>query len=169
MPQFTTARAESSTREFAPPAREETAPDESDLSNVATSSLRLFLVEDSKLYRERVAEHLAFACGTRLVGWADTEHDAIEALKAGGWDVLIVDLQLRHGTGIGVLQALRGLRRPPESKVIMLTDHDFYLYRRKAIELGADFFCVKGRDFDLVVQLLRELSRHGSDGHGEGH
>jgi DNA-binding NarL/FixJ family response regulator len=169
MRQLNLVRAETDAREFAPSSREDGTMEKHGLASVGSGPLRLFLVEDSKLYRERVAEQLAFACGTQLVGWADTEQDAIEALKAGGWDVLLVDLQLRHGTGIGVLQALRGLRRPPGSKVIMLTDHDFYLYRRKAIELGADFFCVKGRDFDQVVQLLRELAGPGKSAPNDGH
>ncbi len=130
------------------------------LRQVHHAPLRLFLVEDSKLYRERLAEHLAFACGTELIGWADSEQPAIDELRCGNWDVLIVDLQLKQGTGLGVLGALPVSRRPPGSVTVMLTDHDFYLYKRKASEVGADLFCVKGRDLNQLVQFLRELDSH---------
>ena len=124
--------------------------------------LRLFLVEDSRLYRERLAEHLALACRIDLVGWADREQDAIIALQRCAWDVLIVDLQLKQGTGLGVLRALRGARRQPDSRIIMLTEHDFYLYRRKAAEFGADLYFVKGNDFQQLARVVKDVSERRS-------
>jgi two-component system OmpR family response regulator len=153
MNQLHTARTPKQSPPVPPPATMENTA----LRHGHRGPLRLFLVEDSKLYRERLAEHLAFACGTQLVGWADSEQPAIEELRRGNWDVLIVDLQLKQGTGLGVLGALPASRRPPGSVTVMLTDHDFYLYKRKAREVGADLFCVKGRDLNQLVQFVRQL------------
>jgi two-component system OmpR family response regulator len=128
----------------------------------AAGPLRVFLVEDSALFRERLSESLASACDIEFAGWADREQAAIDALKHCAWDVLILDLQLKQGTGLGVLGALRSLRRAPSSKIIILTNHDFYLYRRRASEVGADFYMVKGRDFRRLVEVLREMAAQRS-------
>lgn len=121
--------------------------------------MRVFLVEDSPLFRERLAEYLQDTGSIEIVGWADREQAAVEALRHCAWDVLIVDLQLKQGTGLGVLSSLSGVRRPPHSKTIVLTNHDFYLYRRKASEVGADLYLIKDRDFRQLARVLRELAK----------
>jgi len=138
------------------------ATTELDAVKPGTAPLRVFLVEDSALFRERLTESLGSACDIELAGWADREQAAIDALKHCAWDVLIVDLQLKQGTGLGVLGALRSLRRAPGSKIVVLTNHDFYLYRRRASEAGADFYMVKGRDFRRLVEVLREMAAQRS-------
>jgi DNA-binding NarL/FixJ family response regulator len=62
------------------------------------------------------------------------------------------------GSGLEVLRRLQELGRPPHTTVVVLTDHDFYLYRSKALEFGADMFFVKSRQANLVIKLLRDLA-----------
>src|SRR5512140_280478 len=74
--------------------------------------LRIFLVEDSAILRDRLSEVLVNWGDVRMIGHAETEAVADVALKNCDWDVLILDLQLLQGTGLGVLRNLRGHRRP---------------------------------------------------------
>lgn len=120
--------------------------------------LRLFLVEDSSLFRERMAEHLASAGRVEIAGYADSEQGAIAALRRAAWDVLILDLQLKQGNGLEVLKALRDHGRPERAKVIVLTDHDYYLYRRKALASGADYFFNKLSDFHFVAAVVEQIA-----------
>ena len=101
--------------------------------------LRVLLIEDSPLIRERLAESLATPGRVEIIGQADSEQAAIGLLAAAPWDVMVLDLQLRHGTGLGVLRALTS-RRPANAKVIVLTNYAFPQYRAKSLALGADFF-----------------------------
>jgi DNA-binding NarL/FixJ family response regulator len=73
--------------------------------------LRVLLIEDSPLIRERLAESLATPGRVEIIGQADSEQAAIGLLSAAPWDVMVLDLELRHGTGLGVLGALTS-RRP---------------------------------------------------------
>ena len=68
--------------------------------------LRVLLIEDSPLIRERLFESLVDPGRIEIVGEADTEQAAVALLTAEPWDVLVLDLQLKHGTGLGVLRAL---------------------------------------------------------------
>jgi two-component system, OmpR family, response regulator len=118
--------------------------------------LRVLLVEDSPLIRERLAESIAEPGRIEIVGQADSEQTAIGMLGAAPWDAMVLDLQLRHGTGLGVLRALIS-RRPPGVKVIVLTNYAFPQYRAKSLALGADYFFDKAREYHRVREVLDHL------------
>jgi DNA-binding NarL/FixJ family response regulator len=125
--------------------------------------LRVLLIEDSPLIRERLAESLATPGRVEIVGQADSEQAAIGLLSAAPWDVMVLDLQLRHGTGLGVLRALTS-RRPPKAKVIVLTNYAFPQYRAKSLALGADFFFDKAREYHRVREVLDGLASERTSG-----
>ena len=127
--------------------------------------LRVLLVEDSPLIRERLAESIADPGRIEIVGQADSEQAAIGMLAAAPWDAMVLDLQLRHGTGLGVLRALIS-RRPANVKVIVLTNYAFPQYRAKSMALGADYFFDKAREYHRVREVLDDLaSDHSTDVH----
>ena len=115
--------------------------------------LRILLIEDSPLIRERLFESLVDPGRIEIVGEADTEESAVQLVSSAQWDVLVLDLQLKHGTGLGVLRALVS-RRSPEAKVIVLTNYAFPQYRAKSLALGADFFFDKSREYHRVREVL---------------
>ena len=124
-----------------------------------TLPLRVLLVEDSSLFRDRVAESIESPGRVQIVGYAISEKAALELLWSQEWDVLILDLQLKQGNGLGILKGLQSRGRPAHTKVIVLTNHDYYLYRLKTTECGADYFFSKTRDFHLVTELLERMVR----------
>ncbi len=124
--------------------------------NEAVTPLRVFLVEDSAILRDRLAEIFASWANVRMVGHAETEAAAETALRTQNWDVLIVDLQLLHGTGLGVLDSLRSHRRPGTT-VIVLTNYAIPSYRARSLELGADYFFDKAMDFEKIRGVFTQL------------
>ena len=111
--------------------------------------LRVLLIEDSPLIRERLFESLVDPGRIEIVGEADTEEAAVALVGAATWDVLVLDLQLKHGTGLGVLRSLIS-HRAPEAKVIVLTNYAFPQYRAKSLALGANYFFDKAREYHRV-------------------
>lgn len=134
-----------------------------ELQPMENAPLRVLLIEDSPLIRERLAESLATPGRVEIVGQADSEQAAIGLLAAAAWDVMVLDLQLRHGTGLGVLRALTS-RRPPKAKVIVLTNYAFPQYRAKSLALGADFFFDKAREYHRVREVLDSLASERTSG-----
>jgi DNA-binding NarL/FixJ family response regulator len=125
--------------------------------------VRVLLVEDSPLIRERLTESLADPGRIEVAGHADTEQAAVAMLNAGTWDVLVLDLQLKHGTGLGVLRALSA-NRPSQTKVIVLTNYAFPQYRAKSLALGADYFFDKAREYHRVREVLEAVAAEKSSG-----
>ncbi len=122
-----------------------------------TPSLRILLVEDSALLAGRLEELIRRLPGVDLVATVDTEDEAITRIADFRPDAIIVDLQLRRGSGFGVLRALP--RTDPRPKVIVLTNYSSTEYRRKAESLGAIAFLDKFRDYGELPSLLLTLSQ----------
>lgn len=119
--------------------------------------IRIFLVEDSAILRERLVEMLATQGAVEIIGQAETEASAETALRAQEWDVLILDLQLLQGSGMGVLRSLANHRKP-STLVIVLTNYAIPLYRTRSMQLGADYFFDKAHEFAQVRNVLNELA-----------
>ena len=121
--------------------------------------LHILLVEDSALLAERLREALAQLPNVEVVGTAESESDAIEMVRTLNVDLMILDLQLKRGTGFGVLQAL-GKDRP---MAIVLTNYALPAYQRRAKELGVEYFLDKSRDYEKltsVIESMRPQIRH---------
>jgi DNA-binding NarL/FixJ family response regulator len=116
-------------------------------------ALRVLLVEDSRVLTERVSETLAALDGVELVATASDEAAAVASAREQDVDVMILDLQLRSGTGFGVLQQL-GRKRPV---VIVFTNYMLPQYQRRAADLGVEHFLSKSRDYERLPMLLQEL------------
>lgn len=119
--------------------------------------LRVFLVEDSRIIRERLEEALGASGRIAVVGHAEGEAAALDALQASPWDAVVLDLQLRQGSGFGVLRALRDAGRPAGAKVIVLTSFAYPRYRAQSEKLGADHFFDKSRDYERVREVLEHM------------
>jgi DNA-binding NarL/FixJ family response regulator len=128
-----------------------------DVSAQNASPLHVFLVEDSPIIRERLTESLSTPGRIEVIGHADTEHGAVAALRDADWDVLVLDLQLKQGTGLGVLKALAGAK-PEGAKVIVLTNYAIPQFRDRSVALGADFFFDKSREYYRVKSVLEDLA-----------
>jgi len=125
---------------------------------VAETKLRVVIVEDSKIIRARLAEALAEIPNVEIVGHADTEADAVSLLGRGDWDAAVLDLQLKHGTGLGVLKTCAQGTRPDRTKIIVFTNYAFPQYRERSMLLGADFFFDKAREFHRISEVLADLA-----------
>jgi len=120
------------------------------------TDLRVLLVEDSPVICNLVTTIINNVAGLNVVESVDTEADAIGAVQRGNVDVVILDLQLRTGTGFGVLRALRAMAKKPA--VVVFTNFPLSTYREAALALGATHFLDKSRDYDRLPDILTEMA-----------
>src|SRR5215471_8339428 len=104
------------------------------------TSLRVFLVEDSPSVRDRLNDFLAEPGKVEMIGFAVTEADAVRQLRTQSVDVAIVDLNLKEGTGIGVIESVRAIHAKPPPTIIVLTNYAFPEFEAACRERGADYF-----------------------------
>ena len=120
------------------------------------TDLRVLLVEDSPVICNLVTSIINNVAGLNVVESVDTEAGAIGAVQRGNVDVVILDLQLRTGTGFGVLRALRAMAKKPA--VVVFTNFPLSTYREAALALGATHFLDKSRDYDRLPDILTEMA-----------
>ena len=125
---------------------------------VATSTaLRVYLVEDSPHVRDLLLDFLNVPGEVEIVGYADNEIESVAAMLADPVDAVIVDLKLREGSGMAVIEKLRAAKLNREPKIIVFTNHPFPEIRARAMQLGADYFFDKSADYDSVRTTLQAL------------
>lgn len=124
-------------------------------------SLRVFLVEDSASIRERLSDFLTEPGKVEMIGFAATEADAVRQLLAQPVDVAIVDLNLKEGTGIGVIESVRAQHATAPPTIIVLTNYAFPEFEVACRERGADYFFDKSTQFGAVKVLLQSIRPGG--------
>jgi len=131
----------------------------------SAAPLRIFLVEDSADVRDLIVEGLGEIPGVELAGYSETEEDAVDHLAHENYDVLILDIQLRQGNGMHLLQTLArsGARRREELKIVF-SNHVSSAYRRVGQQYGVQFFFDKSSEFAKLRTLIERLSGSGRDG-----
>ena len=119
---------------------------------VESSTLRIYLVEDSPVILKRLEAMLDSVQGARTVGRASRAAEAIEGIRAERPDMVVLDLKLADGSGFDVLRAVH--REAPDVDVYMLTNFASEPYRRLAERLGARDFFDKTTEFDRVRETI---------------
>jgi DNA-binding NarL/FixJ family response regulator len=119
--------------------------------------LRVFLVEDSAVIRQSLTETIASLAHVEIVGHAEGETEAIAALQALECDAVVLDLQLREGHGFNVLKALRSRSDGRRVTVLILSNYATPQYRTRSMDIGADYFFDKAREYDLLCEVLEGL------------
>ncbi len=121
--------------------------------------VRVYLVEDAPTFRDRLSDFLTEPGEIEMSGFADTESGAARDLHDDPPDAVIVDLHLKEGSGIGVIEWLRKRWPEPPPTIIVLTNYAFPEFEAACRDRGADHFFDKSSEFGDVKALLRSLWR----------
>ncbi len=124
--------------------------------------LRTYIVEDNATIRENLVGTLEELACVEAVGFSATEDEGKAWLTThwGQWDLAIVDLFLRQGSGLGVLAACR--TRKPTQKMVVLSNYATPDVRMRCAQLGVDAVFDKSNEIDALVYYC---IAHGSDAH----
>jgi two-component system OmpR family response regulator len=123
--------------------------------------LRTYIVEDNATIRENLIGTLEELAAIKAVGIAETENEGKSWLthNSGQWDLAIVDLFLKQGSGLGVLAACR--ERNPAQKVVVLSNYATPDIRTRCAQLGVDAVFDKSNEIDALVDYCVQHSTPG--------
>jgi len=122
------------------------------------SKLKTYLVEDSPVIRENLIATLEELGPIEVVGTAEDEASAVQWMRqnSDSFDLAIVDIFLKQGSGIGVLKALGALDRP--HSLVVLSNYATADMRRKCMELGAARVFDKSNEIDSLLDYCCRLA-----------
>lgn len=121
--------------------------------------VRVFILDDSPQITEMLSELLCDPGYIEIVGFDDSAKNAIEKIRLSVPDVVIVDLQLKDGSGFEVVKAIRLLAQAKDIVIILFTNHVSRELHAHALELGVDFFLDKSKDHAKMLEILQEKVR----------
>ncbi|MBA2351804.1 MAG: response regulator [Burkholderiales bacterium] len=119
--------------------------------------IRVYIVEDAEIVRRRLIDVVGETPHSEVIGFADTESTAIDGICQARPDLVIIDIQLRHGNGINVVHALKNMDLAPLPKMIVLTNYAFPQYQKKCEDSGADYFFDKSTEFSRISEVLESM------------
>jgi DNA-binding NarL/FixJ family response regulator len=117
----------------------------------ATETLQVFIADDNVPIAEMLTQLLHSPGRVEVVGVGDSESAAVESIRQLLPDVVILDLQLKEGSGTNVIRAVRAHPELEATRLLVTSNHDSPQLRAGCLELGANGY------FDKVKEL-RQLS-----------
>ncbi len=117
--------------------------------------MKVFIVDDSALVRERIIAMISEHPGIEITGQAENAQEAINSIRKLKPDVAILDIRMPGGNGIEVLRNIKKNSSGPT--IIILTNYPYPQYRKKCIEAGADYFFDKSTEFNKIIEVLKKL------------
>jgi DNA-binding NarL/FixJ family response regulator len=126
---------------------------------IATKSIRVVLVDDSALVRERLAAFLSALDGVEVAGQAADIPSGTALVRQTRPEVLLLDLDFRGEDGTELLATAR--KENPSLVIIMLTNHDYPKLRQQCAQLGADFYFHKATEFEKMLKVCQDLAYSG--------
>lgn len=121
--------------------------------------LKLVIVDDSRIVRERLTDLLMEVDGVEIVGLAEDALQAREIIGARKPDAATIDLRMQNDNGLDLLTEVK--KKYPAMIAIVLTNYASDENRKKSLDRGADYFFDKSHDVSKLVSVIKVLSvRH---------
>ncbi len=120
--------------------------------------IKTYIVEDSQVIRDNLIATLEDLVPIEVVGTAEDEPTAVHWLtqSQSAVDLVIVDIFLKKGSGLGVLRAIE--RRNDLRKVVVLSNYATPDVRRRCLELRADRVFDKSTEIDGLIAYCEALA-----------
>jgi DNA-binding NarL/FixJ family response regulator len=129
---------------------------------MAGADMKVFVVEDSAVVRERLLEMIREIEDVEVVGEAETYDAAVSGILDTRPDVAVLDIKLAddRGSGIDVLTEVRkGL---PAIRAIVLSNYATPQHMKASADAGAEFFLDKSADFERITEILEQMKKDES-------
>jgi DNA-binding NarL/FixJ family response regulator len=116
---------------------------------------RIILADDHALVRDGLRLVIEAEPDLEVLGEASSAAEAVERVAAAQPDVLLLDITMPGGGGIGALDEIR--RVSPDTRVLMLTMHEDPEYLRVALVSGAAGFILKNAAGTELLSAIRTV------------
>ena len=120
------------------------------------SDIRVLIVDDNVSFLESMRSCFAAKEQVSAVETAADGREALEKLRTGKYDILLLDLIMPHVDGLGVLEQLRIVCPETAPAVIIVSAMRNESMVRRCCALGAKYFMVKPVEPDALLKRAME-------------
>lgn len=123
-------------------------------------SIRIVIVDDSSIVRERLVKMLNDVSGIEIAGEASNSQDALRVIRNSKPHIAIIDIKIPGENGIEFLKKIKKVNK--NVIAIIITNYPFTQYRASCFENGADYFFDKSDEYGSVIETIQGLVGSGS-------
>ncbi|MBK8324538.1 MAG: response regulator transcription factor [Betaproteobacteria bacterium] len=119
-------------------------------------STRVVIADDHTIVREGLRRILEGQDGIEVSGEAVNGHEVMERVRAGGFELLLLDLSMPGKSGIELIKQVRD--EAPRLRILVLTMHEEDQYAVRAIRAGAQGYLTKESAPSQLVSAIRRIA-----------
>ncbi len=126
-------------------------------NHIPSKKFRVLLVDDHPLVRRGLAEVIAREPDLETCGEAADVLEALREVERTNPDVVVIDLTLKTGHGIELIEKLKG--RDPRIKTLVSSMHDEMLFAERVLRAGAMGYITKQEPPETLIRAIRQVLR----------
>ncbi len=119
--------------------------------------IRIAIVDDHAMVRAGLRQFFADQTDFEVVAEAGNGHEALEIVRKGGLDVVVMDISMPDQSGVEALAAIKA--RVPDLPVLILSGHAETHYATTLLRQGASGYLNKDCDPEDIVLAIRTVVR----------
>ncbi|WP_423597073.1 response regulator [Roseateles sp. MS654] len=119
--------------------------------------IRIAIVDDHAIVRAGLRQFLSEQVDLRVTGEASSGREALDLVRAGEVDVMLMDLSLPDQSGVETLAAIKA--RKPELPVLILSGFPETHYATTLLRQGASGYLNKECDPEEIATAIRTVFR----------
>ncbi|MGH7382551.1 MAG: response regulator [Candidatus Methylomirabilales bacterium] len=121
--------------------------------------IKILVIDDHAIVRQGLKQILAETPDLVVTGEASSGVEALQKIRTGQWDVVVLDISLPDPSGLIVLQQIKN--EYPELPVLVLTMHAEDQYAVRVLKAGAAGFLTKESAPDQLVSAIKRVASGG--------
>lgn len=121
--------------------------------------LRVLIADDHPVFRQGLKQIIAEASDMVVADEATNGQEVLSKVRAGNYDVVLLDISMPDRDGMDVLTQLKAER--PDLSVLMLSMHPEEQYAVRALRSGASGYLTKESTPDELIAAIQKVSAGG--------
>ena len=119
--------------------------------------IRVVIVDDHAIVRAGLRQFFSDQVDLRVTGEASTGREALDLVRKGDVDVVVMDLSMPDQSGVDTLAAIKA--RQPDLPVLILSGYPEAHYATTLLKQGASGYLNKECDPEEIVKAIRTVYR----------
>jgi DNA-binding NarL/FixJ family response regulator len=120
---------------------------------------RVLLADDHKIVRDGLKRILGATSDLQVAGEAADGDELLKLVKAGDYDIAVVDLSMPGLSGIALVKRLKSEK--PKLRVLVLSMHGELQYAARVLKAGASGYLNKDSAAEQLVGAIRKIAAGG--------
>lgn len=117
--------------------------------------IKVLIADDHPIVRQGLRQILAGTTDMEVVGEAVNGQEALDQVRLGGWDVLVLDITMPGRSGFDILKDLK--HEQPHLPVLVLSIHAEEQLAVRVLKAGASGYLTKENAPDELVKAIRKV------------